>query len=338
MFGPVHNRTNNFLIRSSAIFRKDDHLKFTIQKIEAQDHPPFSFQAVDGSPTTTTERDLYYLLEECVVSQELLTKAGKLGSLVSKKCSMTREKFWWLVRQVRKISSVELDVDGDERDVEDDTGISIDSHRVKTKQNIFHFNFSLEADRLLTEKETIRFRSSIGFRVLRQLFHSGFGSGVRKTFPALRHLHINSENPLQLQNGDTTNLADAPLHLHEDDDTECWFYKNAVGTENYLSPNCNFIRWVFDTRSRTCRISTKYAALVVGSCNANFLTELIDRLDDEWGPEAIDKLTTDVFIEIDSDAWEISAINRAEDSVLLYNKDTDTTIERSIEYCMSRIM
>ena len=121
---------------------------------------------------------------------------------------------------------------------------------------------------------------------------------MRKTFPALRHLHINSENPRQLQNGDTINLADAPLHLYEDDDTECWFDKNAVGTENYLSPNRNFVWWVFDTRSRTCRISMKCAALVVGSCNDNFLSELIDRLDDEWGPEAIDKLTTGVFIEI----------------------------------------
>ena len=128
VFGPVQNRTNTFFIRSSAIFRQDDSLEFTIEKIDAEDHPPFSSEAVDGSPTTTTERHLYYLLDECVVSQELLTKAGKLGSLVSKKCSMTREKFWWLVRQVRKISSVELDVDGDERDVEDDTGISSDSH------------------------------------------------------------------------------------------------------------------------------------------------------------------------------------------------------------------
>ena len=73
---------------------------------------------------------------------------------------------------------------------------------------------------------------------------------------------------------------------------------------------------MFDTRSRTCRISTKYAALVVGSCNANFLTELIDRLDDEWGPEAINKLTTDVFIEVESDAWEISAINRADGTII----------------------
>ena len=32
VFGPVHNRINTFLIRSSAIFRQDDHLEFTIEK------------------------------------------------------------------------------------------------------------------------------------------------------------------------------------------------------------------------------------------------------------------------------------------------------------------
>ena len=97
------------------------------------------------------------------MSQELLTKAGKLGSLVLKKCSMTSEKFRWLVSQVRKISSVELDFDGDERDVEDDTGISIDSHRVKTKQNIFPFTFSLEADRLEQRKRPYESSPLLGF-------------------------------------------------------------------------------------------------------------------------------------------------------------------------------
>ena len=132
VFSSVHDRTNAALICFSAIFRQDDY-KFTLQNMLARDHPPFLSETINGSPTTITKRRLCYLLDECVVFQELLLKASKLGSLVSKKCSMAREKLWWLIRQVTKISSVELDIDGDEVDVEHDTEILIDLHRVKTK-------------------------------------------------------------------------------------------------------------------------------------------------------------------------------------------------------------
>ena len=132
-------------------------------------------------------------------------------------------------------------------------------------------------------------------------------------------------------------MTDALLHLYKDDDTKGRFDKNAIGTKDYLLPNCNFIWWVFDTRSQTCRISKKCGALIVGSFNTSFCTELIDRLENKWGQEAVDKLTIDSVIEIDSGAWEISIINEASSTVMLSNKDTGISI-KSIEYCISQTM
>ena len=151
-------------------------------------------------------------------------------------------------------------------------------------------------------------------------------------------MHIQSENPRQLQNEDTINLANAPLHERDDEDTVGWFDLQAAGTASYLTQNCNFIWWVFDTRAQTCCISMKCAALVVSLCTASFLRDLLDSLEVEWGVAAVNRLTTDVYIEIDSDTWEIRDIDKDNDTVVLHNVDIDTTIKHTIEYCMNRIM
>ena len=106
----------------------------------------------------------------------------------------------------------------------------------------------------------------------------------------------------------------------------------------YLTQNRNFIPWVFDTQAQTCRISMKWAALVVGLCTASFLRDLLDSLEVEWGVVVENWLTTDVYIKIDSDAWEIRDIDESNDAVVLHHVDIDTTIKHTIEYCMNRIM
>ena len=153
----------------------------------------------------------------------------------------------------------------------------------KTKQCVTHSNLSVETAVLPTRKVTIRVRTSNDFCTTRQIFHSGYGTGVRKKFPPIKDKDIRALNPSCLRHGDTINVTDAPLDNYSEEDTTGWFDPNASDTANYTNPNRNFIRWVFNNRSQTCRVSMKFCAVMVGACNAHFLDDMLDSIENEWG-------------------------------------------------------
>ena len=325
VYGPVHHRTNTFLVRFVAIFQPaGNHPSFDVEELPPCDFASFQTSSTIGTPATCTERQLEFLLSECQISQELLTKSGKLASSVSKTTTMSREKAVWLQSQLASV----------------DTNQQL---TVKTKQCISHSNLSLEAAILPTTKITIRASSTADFDELRQLFHSGYGTGVRKKFPPIKDLALRMLNPSCLHRGDTINVTDAPLDHYDIDDTSGWFDNDATQTEQYTAPNRNFIRWVYNSRSRACRVTMKCCAVVAGACNAAFLKDLLDRIQLEWGERPIPRapghsLYVGQAIEIDGFPWQIQQLETDRNIVTLYDEDSGDIIMHTVEFVSANTM
>ena len=323
IYGPVHNRANTYLIRFTATY--DNNESIEIKEILHENFSSFPTTSKIGSPSTCTERRLEFLLSECQTSQELLIKSGKLATSVSKTTTMSREKACWLQS---RLASVE-----------------IKQSTKKTKQCVSHSNLSIETAVLPTRHVTIRVRTSNDFRITRQIFHSGYGTGVRKKFTPIKDKDIRALNPSCLRRGDTINVTDAPLENYSEEDTTGWFDPNASDTTNYTNPNRNFIPWVFNHRSRTCRVSMKCCAVVVGACNAHFLDDMLDSIENEWGerpiprqPIVVHLLYIGQAVEVDGFPWQIRDIDLDGNLVTLYDEDSEDVIYRSLEIVASNTM
>ena len=136
-------------------------------------------------------------------------------------------------------------------------------------------------------------------------------------------------------------MSDAPLDTYHIEDTEGWFDADATQTEHYTAPNRNFIRWVYNSRSRTCRVTMKCCAVVAGACNANFLNDLLDRIEIEWGERPIPYLPANSLyvgqaIEIDGFPWLIQQIES--DRVTLYDEDSGDIIMHTVEFVSANTM
>ncbi len=325
IYGPVHHRTNTFLIRFVATFQPiGNNPSFNIEEIPHCDFASFPTASTTGTPATCTERQLEFLLAECQLSQDLLTKSGKLASSVSKTTPMSREKAEWLQSQLASVDTNQQS-----------TG--------RTKQCISHSNLSIEAAVLPTTKITIRACSSADFNELRELFHSGYGTGVRKKFPPIKDLALRNLNPSRLRHGDTINVSDAPLYNYSIEDTSGWFDANAAQTEHYTRPNRNFIRWVYNSRSRSCRVTMKCCAVVAGACNAAFLNKMLDRIEIDWGERPItctpgNALYVGQAIEIDGFPWRIQQLATDRNIVTLCDEDTGDIVTHTFAFVAANTM
>ena len=194
-------------------------------------------------------------------NKALLTKAGKMGFIVSLNNPMSRETFHFPHNQLTVANHF------------NDDGVDYHSHNIRIGQTMNHANLSLQTVKFNTTKCTVKSRSSSAFAACRGVFSYTFGVGVRKRHPSILDIDNSAANPSNLQNADTINIVDMDLDNNDENDMDDWFDNDAVGTKQYTTPNRNLIQWVYVSRLRECRKTMKCFALVVGSCNAKLLTE-----------------------------------------------------------------
>ena len=84
---------------------------------------------------------------------------------------------------------------------------------------------------------------------------------------------------------------------------------------------------------------------MVGACNAHFLGDMLDSIENEWGEQPIPRqpimahsLYIGQAVEVDGFPWQIRDIDMDGNLVTLFDEDSEDVIYRSLEIVASNTM
>jgi hypothetical protein len=170
-------------------------------------------------------------------NNKLLTKGGRLASIVHSTFFMPLESFQYLR----------------ERLCESFPGITTSNTLKRNKHQLLHGNLSLERTLQPTDKVTILAQCQNTFAAVRGVLSNQMGIGVRKRAPTLKVMYQRAKNPDTLKSTDTINIIEDIFGETEISDS--WLDEDAIGLDDYQSTGRNLIKLVYDSRLNTCRMS-----------------------------------------------------------------------------------
>ena len=220
---------------------------------------------------------------------KLPVKCGKLASSVHTLFPISLEGWRYISRRMQSFGE----------------HVSINVRQTRTKHCITNANLSLLSEVLPTSKHTIVADSADGYNAVRLVFASTLGIGVKKRHPPLSAIKDPSKNPNTLQSTDTINMCDVEMSH----DLEC-------SSKEGIERKSNCIQFVYDTRSRECRMIMKCAMLKVGTCQSGPLVEHLHKYDIVWNNNSIH---LGVNYEIDGELWTIQSVDSASMTVSVSN-------------------
>ena len=181
--GPISGRMYTYYTRYTCTVDNDndamddeDHYHYHFQQI--MNHEQYSSLFLESDPPTSSQTTIAAKSLVCKTSIKVMNKAGKMGGVVSLPMNMPIGYYKSIVQSINyRHQQMREDDEGEHITVKEST--------VKTKQNITNSNLSLGAIIIPTNKGTIKATSSAGFAILRDVFGSSFGVGVRGKYPPI---------------------------------------------------------------------------------------------------------------------------------------------------------
>ena len=337
--GPISGRMSTYYTRFTCTINNnydndamddEDHYHYQFQII--MPHEQYSSLFLESDPPTSSQTTIAAKSLVCKTSIKVMNKAGKMGGVVSLSMSMPISYYNSIVQSINyRHQQMREDDEGEH--------ITVKESIVKTKQNITNSNLSLGAILIPTNKGTIKATSSAGFAILRDVFGSSFGVGVRGKYPPISQIDIPAQNPRNISVYDTINMVDVSVG---DDPPLGWFDPQADGVGTY-GDDRNFIRMVYNKRNNECRLSIKCCAILSGNCEAPAFIEYMNSIRTTWSNhgDAADDLYLNAAIEVTGEVWYVTAINHNNDvnDVVTTTHAINGQIQgRSVQFCVDNIM
>ena len=182
-----------------------------------------------------------------------------------------------------------------------------------------------------TTKIEVRAVDSAGYDAVRRCLSLGIGTGIRKRHPRLSTIGTPNNN-LPVRMGDTVNLVDVDTTAYDDDQMESW---QPDRTAAQRQPN--FIRFVYDTRSREVRVVIRSTAFIVGSCNETSFRDFLVRNGIHRTEEDDDEVYRGMMIEYDDSVFQISTISVSRNEVIMFELPQlgKRTLTRTTSWCVA---
>ena len=319
-FGPMGGRYHTFYVQSKVIL--DNSSNYSFHSLESNEYSIFTGTSPiprNGQPTISsfTHRIIQSLYAISRENSNLLTKSGRLASIVHSKFFLPFESFRYLYEHLR----------------ESFPEITTSNIMASSKHAVLHGNLSLETTKLPTYKVTILAKCQRAIIAVRGALSNQMGVGVRKRAPPLSAMNIPSRNPATLQSTDTINIIDDIFEGTEIDGS--WIDEDAGGSEDYQSTGRNLIRWVYDTRLNTCRMSMVCFAIKIGSCVTPGLTAYLHANEIAWSETKIREGTN---LTYEDDMWVVRSVSVNNDTVVIFNQFTHEEKIISIELAENSLM
>ena len=309
LFGPLCGRSKTFYVRHRVVFEAESNI-FQFVSLSIEDYGAFRFTSTSSFPfpSTYTERMFETLQKVTTANAKLLVKCGKLASSVHTLFPISLEGWRYISRWMQSFGE----------------HVSINVRQTRTKHCITNANLSLLSEVLPTSKHTIVADSADGYNAVRSVFASTLGIGVKKRHPTLSAIKDPSKNPNTLQSTDTINMCDVEMSH----DLEC-------SSKEGIERKSNCIQFVYDTRSRECRMIMKCSTMNVGTCQAAPLLEYLHKNDIVWNNNSIQP---GVNLEIHGELWVIQNVDSESKTVSVSKVFGTGCMEITMEECLDLVM
>jgi hypothetical protein len=142
-----------------------------------------------------------------------------------------------------------------------------------------------------------------------------------------------SENPDTLKSTDTINIIDDIFGETEISDS--WLDEDAIGLDDYQSTGRNLIKWVYDSRLHTCRMSMVCYAVKVRCCAAPGLIAYLNNNSITWEEAPVRQGTN---LNYKDDMWIVRSISHTNYTVVIYNEITNEEQTILIELAENSLM
>ena len=194
----------------------------------------------------------------------IMTKAGRITGTSSSSINMSPSHWSVLVYCINQCCR-EVGIQVFNIHTED---INIKPTNTNNKQSIINANLSLGATLAATEKITIKTKTSDGVAVLRNVFGSLIGWGIKAKPPPVSEINNPASNPRVVTEHDTINCVDVVVG---GDPPRDWFGEHA-NVDSY-EDGTNYIQLVYNQRTNMCRLTIKCYSIVSGRCTAPSFTQ-----------------------------------------------------------------
>ena len=263
---------------------------------------------------TETERSVEFRYSIQRIIHKLLNRSGKIGGTAVHSCHFPNDQWCHFVS---RLSEIEPSL----------TPRSSHILQKETAEPILHGNLGLETKILPTTRTTITAKTPAQFHAIRCFFSNSIGVGVRKRPPNKTDIRY-GRRMFSLQDGDIVNFVDVNLEGLEDNaDGNDWFADDAIQVHSYFKPERNYIRLMYDSRTRIVRITMKAMAVVTGNCDVKFIVEYLRANGVDWGSNKKDEEEVEVDVNanlrvrrgvvISNKMWMISTVDVNHNSVTL---------------------